>query len=69
VNLSLPEKVVERYHYEAHHHDQKRRFHEGQVGPDVSIQYDGDELTADNVALVENYVEYLLWDPAPRYFD
>jgi hypothetical protein len=69
VNLSLSEKVVERYHYQARYHEDKSRFHEGQVGPDVSIQYDGDELTDDEVDLVEDYVAFLLWDPAPRYFD
>lgn len=69
VNLSLPEKVIERYHYLARYHGDKSRFHEGNVGPDVSVQYDGDELADDDVVLVENYVAYLLWDPAPRYFD
>lgn len=69
VNLSLPERVIERYHYIARYHDSKSRFQEGRVGPDVSIQYQGDELTDDDVVLVENFVAYLLWDPAPRYFD
>lgn len=69
MNLSVSESVVERYHYLARYHDDKSRFHGGNVGPDVSIQYDGDELTDEDVALVENYVAYLLWDPAPRYFD
>jgi len=69
VNLSLSERVVERYHYIARYHDGKSRFQAGRVGPDVSIQYSGNELDDDDVVLVENYVAYLMWDPAPRYFD
>lgn len=69
VNLSLPERVIERYHYLARYHGDKSRFEAGKVGPDVSIQYNGDELSDDDLTLVENYVAYLLWDPAPQYFD
>jgi len=69
VNLSIPENVVERYHYLARYHTDKSRFDGGGVGPDVSIQYTGDELTDDEVSLVENFVAYRLWDPASQYFD
>lgn len=68
VNLSLPESVVERYHYEARYHDEKRKFEGGSPGPDVSVGYSGDELGDDAVSLVENYISFLLWRETPRYF-
>lgn len=68
VNLSLPESVVERYHYEANHHRKKRKFTEGNVPVDVSVGYDGDELTDEQVRLVEQYLAWRHYEPVKRHF-
>lgn len=68
VNLSLPERVVERLHYEAKHHRQKRAFADGGLPVNVSVGYDGDELTNDEVELVENFIGWLFYDSVPRSY-
>ncbi|MCD2200036.1 hypothetical protein LPA44_09015 [Halobacterium sp. KA-4] len=70
VNLSLPQRVVERLHYEAKHHKQKRAFMSGDVPVAPSVQYEGEELTADEVDLVEQFIGWKMYDSVPRkYFD
>lgn len=68
VNLSLPEQVVERMHYEAKHHGQKRAFNRGDIPVSPSVQYEGDELTDEQVKLVERYIGYMLYDAVPRKY-
>jgi hypothetical protein len=66
VNLSLPEQVIERMHYDAKYHDQKRAFNQGDIPVSPSVQYEGDELTDEQVDLVERYIGYMLYDSVPR---
>jgi hypothetical protein len=68
VNLSLPERVVERLHYQAVHDSQKRAFQDGQLPVSPSVQYDGEELTEEEVELTENFVGWLLYDEVPRKY-
>jgi hypothetical protein len=68
VNLSLPEQVVERIHYEAKHHDQKRAFNRGDIPVSPSVQYEGNKLTDEQVELVERYISYMLYDSVPRKY-
>lgn len=70
VNLSLPERVVERLHYQAVYHDQKRVFADGNLPVSVSVGYDGDKLIDSEVELVENYVGFMFYDQVPKsYFN
>jgi hypothetical protein len=68
VNLSLSDQAIERLHYEAKHHRQKRAIVNGDFPVSPSIQYAGDELTDDEVELVERFVGWLLYDSIPRKF-
>lgn len=68
VNASLPENVIERMHYQAKHSRQKRAFADGGHPVSVSVGYEGDELTDEQVELVENYLAYKLYDDVPRSY-
>lgn len=68
VNMSLSERVIERLHYEAKHHSNRRAFDQADLPVSPSIQYEGDELTDDQVTLVEQYVGYILYDSVPRKY-
>ena len=62
VNLSLPERAVERGHYEAQYSG-RRQAKQGSDAPiSVSVQYSGDELTDDEVATVEDWLAGMLYD-------
>lgn len=68
VNTSLPENVIERMHYQAKHSRKKRAFVDGEHPVSVSVGYDGEELTDEQVELVENYLAYMLYDDVPRSY-
>lgn len=70
VNLSLPERAVERAHCRALYSDNRRAFEGGMPDISVSVQYDGDELTEDDVDLTEDWLAFVLYDAVgSRYFD
>lgn len=70
VNLSLPENVVERLHYQAKHHSKKRAIVNGDIPVSVSVGYEGSELTGDQVKLVESYISWIFYSEVPsKYFD
>jgi hypothetical protein len=62
VNLSLPERAVERLHYEATYSGRRQAKQGAEASISVSVQYEGDELTDDEVATVEDYLAGLLYD-------
>lgn len=62
VNLSLPERAVERSHYEATYAGRRQASQGAKAPVSVSVQYGGDELTDDEVQHVENWLAGLLYD-------
>jgi hypothetical protein len=68
LNGSLPESVIERFHYIAEYHDDRRKFEGNRELPSVSVGYSGTELSDDQVALVEDYVAWRLYEPAHRHY-
>lgn len=68
LNGSLPESVIERFHYLAKYHDDRRKFDGNGELPSVSVGYSGTELSDDQVALVEDYVAWRLYEPAHRHY-
>lgn len=69
VNLSLPEQAVERAHYESMYSGRRQRSQGAEAPISISVQYGGDELTDDEVALVEDWLAGMLYDEiGSRYF-
>ena len=70
VNLSLPERAVERAHYEATYSGRRQAKNGSDAPLSVSVQYSGDELSDDDVATVEDWLAGMLYDEiGTRYFD
>jgi hypothetical protein len=70
VNLSLPERAVERAHYEATYSGRRQATRGSEATISVSVQYGGDELTEDEVATVEDWLAGVLYDElGSQYFD
>ncbi|WP_436908454.1 hypothetical protein [Halosimplex marinum] len=62
INLSLPERAVERAHYEATYSGRRQASQGAEAPISVSVQYEGDELDDDDVAQVEDWLTGLLYD-------
>lgn len=62
VNLSLPERAVERANYEAVYSGRRQAKQGAEAPIEVSVQYGGEELTDDEVATVEDWIAGMLYD-------
>lgn len=70
VNLSLPERAVERLHYQSVYSGRRQAKQGAEAPVSVSIQYGGEELDDDEVATVEDYLAGMLYDEiGSRHFD
>jgi len=67
VNTSLPDDVVERLAYISRYNRGVRRAESDSV-PDVTVQYQGGDLSEEDVERVEKLIGVTLYNQCPRAF-